>query len=838
MRCLSPVLATLALGATAILTSPASASGVVGPVFERELSGIPVLDAMGFAPNPWQGGWQEPRPQLLDYDADGDLDLFVAEESGMLRHYRNDGDTFTPDFIFTTDEFAGVHELYFTRFVDVDTDGDFDLLVEAPRFEVLIDSLLVEETGAYLFTNTGTPASPHWQNLSPHPKGYLVDNLGDPIAISLTSPDFVDLEGDGDPDLLFGDPSGHIILYRNIGTPTAPSFQFETDSYQDLVIVFGSCNPEEPGPVTLGELLWGRSPTRRHGFMLFNFHDLDGDGKPDLFVGDQYNPNVYHLENLGGSPNPTFVCQTQNFFPAEGGGAGSFPQYLVSTFGDLDGDGDQDALLGSGIDSFTGIVHFRNDGSSMFPNMTLLNDDYLPELDFGKHSAPAFADLDGDLDPDLYVGLGTAQRVAFYENIGSAENAMLAELDPNWMPVPSSSWAVPEFADLDADGDQDFFLGMTSGAVRWFRNDAGAFSEITTDAYFGDSGGKIIRGIADAFSVPRFVNTDTDGDLDLVVGFWDFQEMPTLLHFRNDGTPQVPSFVLASTDYQGLGSMGQNLAPAFGDLDYDGDQDLLVGRFDGTLEFYRNSAGPGAAPVFVIEPGYLDIDVGASSVPYLVDLDDDTDPDLLIGESGGGLNHYRNTTEGTSAVVFSGLTAAEVGTAVRVSWFSTPDADHDGFHVDRATSIDGPWTRRTSELIRGSSPFSWTDPDVLEWATYFYRVVAVDYFGTETRSDPVRVETGERALLRAGLALPRPNPFAAATDIEFVMSRAGRAKVAVFDVTGRRIHSLANAAFEEGAHTVVWRGTDAAGRNVAAGIYFVRFEADGAAFQRKLVKLR
>ncbi|HMB68797.1 MAG TPA: VCBS repeat-containing protein, partial [bacterium] len=631
-RAARPVRPWLLAAALGVVACVPAAAGEPAPEFARRLDDIPVYGGLGPEPNPWQGGWEKARPQLLDHDGDGDLDLFVAEEDGRLRQYRNDGSPGSPDFRFITDSFSGVHEYFFARFVNVDGDADWDLLVEAPRFTVEIDSIPVERSGAYLYTNTGTAGSPVWENLSSHPQGYLADDQGDAIPVELTSPDFVDLEGDGDPDLLLGDPTGSLILYRNVGTPGAPVFQFETDSYQDLVIVFGNCNPERPGPVTLGELLGGPDGRARHGFMLFNFHDVDGDSLQDLFIGDQFNPNVYYLQNLGGSPNPDFVCQTQDFFPAEGGGPGTFPQYLVSTFGDLDNDGDEDALLGSGIDSYTGLLFFRNDGRDGFPSMTLVDDDWLPELDYGKNSAPAFADLDGDLDLDLYSSFGTAQRIAFYENIGTAEAGEFAEISPSWRPMPNTSWSVPEFADLDADLDQDLFVGVTSGAVRWFRNDGGGtFAEVTDDPMFGDSPGKLIRAIADAQSVPRFLDTDVDGDLDLVMGFLDFQGAPTLLHFRNDGTPQVPSLVLATNDFQGLGSMGQNLAPAFGDLDDDDDADLLVGRIDGTLELYRNTAGPGLAPVFVIEPGFLDIDVGGTSVPYLVDLDDDGFPDLVMG---------------------------------------------------------------------------------------------------------------------------------------------------------------------------------------------------------------
>ncbi len=84
--------------------------------------------------------------------------------------------------------------------------------------------------------------------------------------------------------------------------------------------------------------------------------------------------------------------------------------------------------------------------------------------------------------------------------------------------------------------------------------------------------------------------------------------------------------------------------PAFGDLDGDGDADMLLGYEDGQLIFFENIAVLGATADFALkEWNYLSVDVGSFSAPQLFDLDKDDLTDLIIGEKGGNLNYYRNT---------------------------------------------------------------------------------------------------------------------------------------------------------------------------------------------------
>ena len=82
-----------------------------------------------------------------------------------------------------------------------------------------------------------------------------------------------------------------------------------------------------------------------------------------------------------------------------------------------------------------------------------------------------------------------------------------------------------------------------------------------------------------------------------------------------------------------------------------------------------------------------------------------------------------------------------------------------------------------------------------------------------------------------------PNPARAATTIEFEIARATVAELSVHDVLGRRLRVLQSGSIPTGHHAVVWDGRDAQGRKAAAGLYFVRLDADGQRFSRRILRI-
>jgi hypothetical protein len=88
------------------------------------------------------------------------------------------------------------------------------------------------------------------------------------------------------------------------------------------------------------------------------------------------------------------------------------------------------------------------------------------------------------------------------------------------------------------------------------------------------------------------------------------------------------------------------------------------------------------------------------------------------------------------------------------------------------------------------------------------------------------------------LAQNEPNPFVEATDIRYTVAERNDVDLAVFDIAGRRVRTLAAGAADAGQYRVRWDARDEKGERVASGIYFYRLEGRGFEETRKMVVLR
>jgi hypothetical protein len=157
----------------------------------------------------------------------------------------------------------------------------------------------------------------------------------------------------------------------------------------------------------------------------------------------------------------------------------------------------------------------------------------------------------------------------------------------------------------------------------------------------------------DAF--PLLFDYDSDGKKDLLIGTFGYYQNSSLnarlTLYRNISASAVPVYSLITRDYAGLSAQNLSYAmPAAGDMDGDGDMDLLIGTLSGQVHWLKNSAGPGQVCNFsqFLPNPFTFTTSSAVAAPHIIDLNGDNLLDLVIGTKNGRLSYYRNT--GTSSV--------------------------------------------------------------------------------------------------------------------------------------------------------------------------------------------
>lgn len=224
----------------------------------------------------------------------------------------------------------------------------------------------------------------------------------------------------------------------------------------------------------------------------------------------------------------------------------------------------------------------------------------------------------------------------------NAQSFLPAVQNPFGLATPVSYLNVPEMADLDNDGDIDIIAGLSDGDIVYYENTGTSTSPAFAAPVTNPFG--IVSGTG-YIGAPALADLDLDGDLDLLLGKY----YGVMTYHENIGTAAVPLFDTGVDLPFGLTATYDVAFPEFVDMDDDGDMDLMVGEYYGNLQYFEN-IGNGTAPNFtapIMNPfgltaGYLFVD------PDLADLDYDGDLDLILGEYYGNLSYYENIGTATN----------------------------------------------------------------------------------------------------------------------------------------------------------------------------------------------
>ena len=426
--------------------------------------------------------------------------------------------------------------------------------------------------------------------------------------------------------------------------------------------------------------------------------DFNCDGREDLFCSVNSGIKVY--KNTSGSAGISFTL-FKSLLYTDYGGANGISNLYASSIGvpgiaDIDNDGDLDVLTFSP----QGVLIELHKNMSKEMNY---NCDSLvfkaTDLCWGKISESQCAvtmnqclskpiriegatgekayhagsclmcmDSDGDADQDLIMGDVSCNTIHYVHNTGSPGSAYFTDttaLYPSY-PVKSSSAQIrinnfpcTYYVDVDGDNKRDL-LAMPNVAgtenyksVWYYRNSSSTSTvnfQFVQNNFLQD---EMIEVGQDAF--PLLFDYDSDGKKDLLIGTFGYYQNSSLnarlTLYRNISASAVPVYSLITRDYAGLSA--QNLSyvmPAAGDMDGDGDMDLLIGTLSGQVHWLKNSAGPGQVCNFsqFLPNPFTFTTSSAVAAPHIIDLNGDNLLDLVIGTKNGRLSYYRNT--GTASV--------------------------------------------------------------------------------------------------------------------------------------------------------------------------------------------
>lgn len=643
-----------------VLTFPLVATAQFSYVIDQS---VPVSDTEGNKLDlAWAGGLNSTQYNSMDLDFDGDDDLVLFDRTANKAATflnKNNNYVYAPDY----EELFPEEITNWILLRDFNCDG-------------LKDIFTSDIFGIRVFINKSTAGNIQWEKFlfytGTGAKSEVVLTKGFTSKINLQIqyddlPSIEDMDGDGDLDILsLRFPSGGTIEYHK---------NFSKERY-------GSCDSLDFERITQ---TWGEFTECTCGNYAFNGTDcpiggrtkhaggktllalnVDGDGDKDLLLSEASCTQIFLLRNTGASSENALMTSSSSFpqsIPAH------FQVYPAAFYEDVDFDGTKDLMLSSNIyaNDFPNSIpnlqqsnwFYKNTGTNTQPSFTFVKRNFLQDemIDVGDNAMPAFADYDADGDLDMFVSQLTSQNIlasiALYENIGTSSEPEFKLQTTDYINFSSLNLfnVKIQWVDLNGDARIDLAFSGTSfqtGLTSMF------FIPNQSSGVF-DFGGQV--EIPTNFNISRsenayFTDVNNDGSMDILVG----KTNGALEYWRNTGLPGTFNFSLEDESFVGLdvSVLRQNPRVVAADMDADGFEDLVIGDQSGQLQIVGNfrEAGddePSATDIIYndILKTYTSPNFGGRILPEVANLFNSDKPAIIIGTIMGGL-HLLKPDDGQS----------------------------------------------------------------------------------------------------------------------------------------------------------------------------------------------
>lgn len=327
---------------------------------------------------------------------------------------------------------------------------------------------------------------------------------------------YIDIDMDGSKDLLVTpntyDEAKHedaTIWYKNTGSTNNPHFQSMGFYLQSDMLEVGM-----------------RSAPA--------FFDWNKDGLVDIFVGNlgyytngyDYIPGLSLYKNVGTNTEPIYELVTRDFFDYSADSAMQQYQNLIPCFGDVDGDGAEDLLIGN---IYGNILFYKNHALPGDSAKFKYDPNELTNVSVNSSSAPTLFDYDKDGDLDLFVG-NYDGKISLYENQSTVGNINFVQLTDSFGGIDidgvfytTQGNSAPYFVDYDQDSTIELLVGDLDGNVHIYEgnfkkiNDTLQYSGTLNNYDFGESA-SITSAIIDTSGSLTFLVGNKQGGLYMLGG--------------------------------------------------------------------------------------------------------------------------------------------------------------------------------------------------------------------------------------------------------------------------------------------------------------------------------
>lgn len=478
--------------------------------------------------------------------------------------------------------------------IDIDNDGTHDLFVY-DRTGDKVMSLIADGSGNYTYR-------PEYDHIFPTFTSWVA---------------FKDYNNDGKEDLWFRNYLVNgVSLYRNITQPNDPHIRFEvaknilraynfgqiidtSDIYADAANIPAIEDVDGDGDIDFLTL-----QTIGFGVTLFLNNTVENDQPLDPPAFEEI--DVCWGDFTEGTSSNQIILERYQFCYRK------YYRYLKHAGGssmlllDGDDDGDMDLILGNA--GFNNLIYLENGKTDLGMKLDsmIAYDARFPFYDIparvNTFPASFMLDVDQDGKKDLLVSpnltdkfsgyIAEYDNVLYYKNTGTASVPKFIQQDSTWMNdqmIDMGSHTVPLFYDYDGDGDQDIISATNQGHLQ------------TADKH------------------------------------------DALYLYENVGSPTKAIYKLIDKDFLGLDKDSiSGMHPTIGDLNNDGDPELLIGHHSGSLILYDLSGKGNSMTATLISKNAFSINVGYTAAPHIGDVDEDGIDDLLIGCVDGNVFYYHN----------------------------------------------------------------------------------------------------------------------------------------------------------------------------------------------------